>query len=232
VVGRAAAVIVLSLVVRLLFSSHLNPPFTWREQLVIWHAGLRGSIAMSLALTLPLLGQPADNELIITTTTIIVIWTVFFNGGTTALLLQLLQLTESEPIDTDHCPACKSHKTILTPSEHWSIGFDKRWIRPLLTHYQPEVGHQPPGQGGAVPPTPTDLPVVPTEPHHQFASQVLDPVAESIHRDDIDHPSVNSAAPRPASSSSAYPKNAIEQRSHRSLLSNWEADSTDSDENE
>ena len=134
IVGRLFAILILSAVIRLLFSDQYNPAFSWSEQLVIFHAGLRGSIALSLALTLPNIISVEIHELIITTTTIIVIWTVFFNGGTTSLLLRMLKEERPTSIDFDHCEACKSRKTFLTPREHTSLAFDEKWILPFLTH--------------------------------------------------------------------------------------------------
>ena len=46
--------------------------------MVIWHAGLGGSMALSLALTLPHAVDRDIHELIIAATTIIEMWTVFF----------------------------------------------------------------------------------------------------------------------------------------------------------
>jgi len=60
-------------------SDKRNPVITLKEQLALWHTGLRGSIALSLSLQLPATNQ----EMIVTTTCVLVLWTVFFNGGTT-----------------------------------------------------------------------------------------------------------------------------------------------------
>ena len=233
IVGRFFAILILSAVIQLLFSDSFNPAFSWSEQLIIFHAGLRGSIALSLAMTLPNIIDVEIHELIIAATTIIVIWTVFFNGGTTALLLRLLKEERPTSIDFDHCEACKARKTFLTPREHSSLAFNEKWILPFLTHAKrPRRAVQPsettlPDQDSSVEEEDEeDFPdAVPTRALDAFLKGSSEREIRHLHHHEhqmnqtqhSDHQ--DSDEQLLGRSPSAYPKARPEQRSHRNLIS-------------
>ena len=61
---------------------------TAKEQLVMWHAGLRGAIAWALAIKFP----SQNRDLVVLITTSVILFTTYVQGGSTGALLSLLGL--------------------------------------------------------------------------------------------------------------------------------------------
>lgn len=83
-IARAAHIFTLSNLANLTRKHRI----TWRMQVVMWFAGLRGAIAFALALNMP--GE--DRSIWLTTTLAVVIFTTFFCGGLTSKLVSGLGL--------------------------------------------------------------------------------------------------------------------------------------------
>lgn len=91
-VMRAVAILVLSYLSQLLQAA----PITLGEQTVLWWGGLRGSVAIALALSVPTI-LPA-RESIIATVFGVVLFTLLVQGLTTKPLLQKLNLLGEQPL--------------------------------------------------------------------------------------------------------------------------------------
>ncbi|MBE9110212.1 sodium:proton antiporter [Nodosilinea sp. LEGE 07298] len=75
-------------------------PIPWATQTVLWWVGLRGSVAIALALSLPdIIG---DRQQIISNSFGVVLFTLLVQGLTTKPLLDALNLLEDEQIHTDY----------------------------------------------------------------------------------------------------------------------------------
>ena len=70
---------------------------SWRFQLVMWFAGLRGAIAVALAVQMP---GPHKGQLVVVTV-LVVVATIFLLGGSSKALLDRLQIQTSEPQGLD-----------------------------------------------------------------------------------------------------------------------------------
>eukprot|EP01089_Gocevia_fonbrunei_P006897 TRINITY_DN1790_c0_g1_i1.p1 TRINITY_DN1790_c0_g1~~TRINITY_DN1790_c0_g1_i1.p1 ORF type:complete len:598 (+),score=120.40 TRINITY_DN1790_c0_g1_i1:85-1878(+) len=112
-----------------------------REMGALWHAGMKGAVSLAIVMKFP-----GDNRDMITTTTLaIVTWTVFAHGIGTGPLLKALKL-DSKVVaalnggETDyHAEFLQAaQQDELTSVEKIAINFDNKWIRPLLTRYDPD----------------------------------------------------------------------------------------------
>ena len=75
-------------------------PIPWTEQAVLWWVGLRGSVAIALALSLP--GLIGDRQQIISNSFGVVLFTLLVQGLTTKPLLDALKLRENDPTQTQY----------------------------------------------------------------------------------------------------------------------------------
>ncbi len=101
-----------------------------KEQVVMWHAGLRGAIAFSIALHFPDNNGLRDH--VIDTTSMIILMSVFILGGTTSPLLNYLQIERGCKIDHDtHVKAVKDavERSFIKSSLR---KFDRNYLQPLL----------------------------------------------------------------------------------------------------
>lgn len=89
---RAVAILTLSKLSNLLHSSEITLP----EQTILWWSGLRGSVSIALALSVPTI--LAEREKIIATVFGVVLFTLLFQGLTTKPLLQKLNLLGDQPL--------------------------------------------------------------------------------------------------------------------------------------
>lgn len=69
-------------------------PISWRDKIVLWWGGLRGSVSIALALSVPVM--ITDRQEIIETVFGVVLFTLIIQGLTTKLLLQKLNLIGSD----------------------------------------------------------------------------------------------------------------------------------------
>jgi CPA1 family monovalent cation:H+ antiporter len=73
-----------------------NSGIDWREQTVLWWGGLRGSVSIALALSVPMALEGRDE--IIATVFGVVLFTLLVQGLTTKPLLETLKLLGNEPL--------------------------------------------------------------------------------------------------------------------------------------
>jgi len=92
IVTRAIAIYVLGGLSNWLAKSEIG----LREQTVLWWAGLRGSVSIALALSVP--ATLPGRDVIIDVVFGVVLFTLLFQGLTTQLLLQQLKLIEQQPL--------------------------------------------------------------------------------------------------------------------------------------
>ncbi|MEO1068177.1 MAG: cation:proton antiporter, partial [Cyanobacteria bacterium J06638_6] len=86
-------------------------PIPWAEQTVLWWVGLRGSVAIALALSLPAL--IGDRQQIISNSFGVVLFTLLVQGLTTKPLLDSLNLLEDNQIHTQYLEL-EAQKAALT----------------------------------------------------------------------------------------------------------------------
>jgi len=75
-------------------------PIPWAEQTVLWWVGLRGSVAIALALSIPAL--VSDRQQIISNSFGVVLFTLLVQGLTTKPLMDRLNLLEDQQIHTQY----------------------------------------------------------------------------------------------------------------------------------
>jgi len=75
-------------------------PIPWAEQTVLWWVGLRGSVAIALALSIPAL--VSDRQQIISNSFGVVLFTLLAQGLTTKPLLDRLNLLEDQHVHTQY----------------------------------------------------------------------------------------------------------------------------------
>ena len=136
-VGRALNVFPLSA-----FYNKVDPkdPVTKKEQFVMWHAGLRGAIAFSIALHFP----NTENNLrasIIDTTSMLIFLTVFTLGGSTGFVLKKMGIQRG----AEHHSKEQKAQTILETKENqtWKQGFsnfDQKYMQRLLVKEKSRPG--------------------------------------------------------------------------------------------
>lgn len=86
-------------------------PIPWAEQLVLWWVGLRGSVAIALALSLPSI--IVDRQQIISNSFGVVLFTLLVQGLTTKPLLDALNLREDDQVQTQYLEL-QAQKAALT----------------------------------------------------------------------------------------------------------------------
>ncbi len=83
------------------FSNRLGQAtITWKDTLLLWWGGLRGSVAVALALSIP--GALGDRTAAINITFGVVLFTLLAQGLTAAPLLQSLNLVDRQPWQADY----------------------------------------------------------------------------------------------------------------------------------
>lgn len=93
IITRAIAISSLSFLSNWLFQSDIG----WREQMVLWWGGLRGSVSVALALSVPIALNADAREEIIAIVFGVVLFTLLVQGLTTKPLLEALKLLGDEP---------------------------------------------------------------------------------------------------------------------------------------
>lgn len=86
-------------------------PIPWAEQTVLWWVGLRGSVAIALALSLP--EMIGDRQQIISNSFGVVLFTLLVQGLTTKPLLDSLNLLEDDQVHTQYLEL-QAQKAALT----------------------------------------------------------------------------------------------------------------------
>lgn len=126
-VGRALNVFPLSW---LLNRSNTADKITFNEQVVMWHAGLRGAIAFSIALHFP---QPLRDAVIDCTSQIILL-SIFILGGTTSKVLNRMNIQCGDSVKDTHAGHVKAVKEAVGNSKFKSAlrSFDKSYVEKYL----------------------------------------------------------------------------------------------------
>ena len=107
IVTRAIAIYSLGSLSNWLVKSEIN----WREQTVLWWGGLRGSVSIALALSLPTALK--GREEIIATVFGVVLFTLLVQGLTTKTLLERLNLLGNEPLRQKYTEAIARRAALL-----------------------------------------------------------------------------------------------------------------------
>jgi CPA1 family monovalent cation:H+ antiporter len=107
IVTRAIAIYSLGSLSNWLVKSEID----WREQTVLWWGGLRGSVSIALALSLPTALK--GREEIIATVFGVVLFTLLVQGLTTKTLLERLNLLGNEPLRQKYTEAIARRAALL-----------------------------------------------------------------------------------------------------------------------
>lgn len=105
---------------------------TWRHQVMLWFAGLRGAMAFALSMDVPI----ASGELIRTSTLFLCILTVLLLGSSTGKMLQLLD------IDMHLDPRLASNDAAEETRDSKLLRIDQRYLKPFFTRDAPRSRSQ------------------------------------------------------------------------------------------
>jgi sodium/hydrogen exchanger 8 len=121
-VGRALNVFPLS------FLLNLNDPddkITPKEQAVMWHAGLRGAIAFSIALQFP--DETGLRHTVIDVTSLVILLSVFGLGGTTSRMLEVCQIARN--VQDNH----ENHEKAV------KAAVDRSWLKAKMRYIDRQI---------------------------------------------------------------------------------------------
>ncbi|AFZ18519.1 Na+/H+ antiporter [Allocoleopsis franciscana] len=130
IVTRAIAIYSLGSLSNWLVKSEIN----WREQTVLWWGGLRGSVSIALALSLPTALQ--GREEIIATVFGVVLFTLLVQGLTTKTLLERLNLLGNEPLRQKYTEALARRAALLRVLDRLKQVDKRPEIEPEFYRYQ------------------------------------------------------------------------------------------------
>ncbi|TVQ06769.1 MAG: hypothetical protein EA368_16180 [Leptolyngbya sp. DLM2.Bin27] len=95
-------------------------PIPWAAQTVLWWVGLRGSVAIALALSLP--DAIGDRQQIISNSFGVVLFTLLVQGLTTKPLLDALHLLETDPTQTQYRELLAQRSALTQVLTHLAAG--------------------------------------------------------------------------------------------------------------
>jgi CPA1 family monovalent cation:H+ antiporter len=130
IVTRAIAIYSLGSLSNWLVKSEIN----WREQTVLWWGGLRGSVSIALALSLPTALK--GREEIIATVFGVVLFTLLVQGLTTKTLLERLNLLGNEPLRQKYTEAIARRAALLRVLDRLKQVDKRPEIEPEFYRYQ------------------------------------------------------------------------------------------------
>lgn len=130
IVTRAIAIYSLGSLSNWLVKSEIN----WREQTVLWWGGLRGSVSIALALSLPTALK--GREEIIATVFGVVLFTLLVQGLTTKALLERLNLLGNEPLRQKYTEALARRAALLRVLDRLKQVDKRPEIEPEFYRYQ------------------------------------------------------------------------------------------------
>lgn len=130
IVTRAIAIYSLGTLSNWLVKSEIN----WREQTVLWWGGLRGSVSIALALSLPTALK--GREEIIATVFGVVLFTLLVQGLTTKALLERLNLLGNEPLRQKYTEALARRAALLRVLDRLKQVDKRPEIEPEFYRYQ------------------------------------------------------------------------------------------------
>ncbi|KYC39984.1 sodium:proton antiporter [Scytonema hofmannii PCC 7110] len=127
---RAIAILLLSKLSNLLQASKIPFP----DQTVLWWGGLRGSVSIALALSVPTIVQ--EREKIIATVFGVVLFTLLFQGLTTKPLLQKLNLLGDLPLRQQYVELISRQTALNRVLQYLAQVNDRPGIEPEFYRYQ------------------------------------------------------------------------------------------------
>ena len=130
IVTRAIAIYSLGSLSNWLVKSEID----WREQTVLWWGGLRGSVSIALALSLPTALK--GREEIIATVFGVVLFTLLVQGLTTKTLLERLNLLGNEPLRQKYTEAIARRAALLRVLDRLKQVDKRPEIEPEFYRYQ------------------------------------------------------------------------------------------------
>jgi CPA1 family monovalent cation:H+ antiporter len=130
IVTRAIAIYSLGSLSNWLVKSEIN----WREQTVLWWGGLRGSVSIALALSLPTALK--GREEIIATVFGVVLFTLLVQGLTTKALLERLNLLGNEPLRQKYTEAIARRAALFRVLDRLKQVDKRPEIEPEFYRYQ------------------------------------------------------------------------------------------------
>ena len=130
IVTRAIAIYSLGTLSNWLVKSEIN----WREQTVLWWGGLRGSVSIALALSLPTALK--GREEIIATVFGVVLFTLLVQGLTTKTLLERLNLLGNEPLRQKYTEAIARRAALFRVLDRLKQVDKRPEIEPEFYRYQ------------------------------------------------------------------------------------------------
>ncbi|MGJ3246399.1 MAG: cation:proton antiporter [Elainellaceae cyanobacterium] len=107
---------------------------SWRERTVLWWGGLRGSVSVALALSVP--ETLAERETIIAVVFGVMLFTLLVQGMTTKPLLETLNLLGDEPLRQKYLEAIARRVALNRVLDHLKAVANRREIEPDYYDYQ------------------------------------------------------------------------------------------------
>lgn len=145
-VARAVMVFGLSGLLNCCKSRNSSSKISGRVQTAVWYSGLRGAVAFGLALEIPFVHE----DQLRTTILAIVLFSVVIMGGGASLVMESLGIAKESPEDDavskdstemaemDGAEQDGNGEAAKTKKKGF-VGFDRRWIKPMLTRYKPHT---------------------------------------------------------------------------------------------
>lgn len=127
---RAIAIYSLGAISNVLAKSQIG----WREQTVLWWGGLRGSVSIALALSVPVVLDGRQD--IIDTVFGVVLFTLLVQGLTTQLFLEKLDLIGDRPLRQNYCEALVRRVALTRVKDYLLEAESKQEIDSEFARYQ------------------------------------------------------------------------------------------------
>lgn len=133
VVTRAISIYALGSLCNLFVKTQIG----WREQTVLWWGGLRGSVSIALALSVP--ATLAGREVIIDIVFGVVLFTLLVQGLTTQFFLEKLDLLGDQPLREKYSEVVARRIALSRVMKYLSQVEDFRKVDPEFCRYQAEL---------------------------------------------------------------------------------------------
>jgi CPA1 family monovalent cation:H+ antiporter len=114
-----------------------NSKIGWREQTVLWWGGLRGSVSVALALSVPVVLDGRQD--IIDAVFGVVLFTLLVQGLTTQVLLEKLNLIGDQPIRQKYSEALARRVALNRVQDYLTEAARDEEIDTEFAHYQKEL---------------------------------------------------------------------------------------------
>lgn len=142
VIVLAIVAVLLTRLVAIFLLGFISNSFTkvdisWQEQLVLWWGGLRGSVAIALALSLPV--ALADRGVLTDIVFGVVLFTLLVQGLTTQFLLEKLNLIGDRQLQQEYSEMVARRIALTRVMKFLSESEDFRKVDPEFYRYQAEL---------------------------------------------------------------------------------------------